>query len=94
MDTVKDQDVDIHDKAERKDNAKNIRKLMEARLDTREITVLEMKYGLNGYDEGITLVEIGKVIGVTRERVRQIEIAAMQKLRTENNQQGLLEQSH
>ena len=49
-------------------------------LGDRERRVIELRYGLTG-DEPLTLVEIGKFIGVTRERVRQIEIAAIEKLR-------------
>lgn len=48
-------------------------------LNDRERRVIELRYGITG-DEPLTLVEIGKFIGVTRERVRQIEIAAIQKL--------------
>lgn len=49
-------------------------------LGDRERRVIELRYGLTG-EEPLTLVEIGKFIGVTRERVRQIEIAAIEKLR-------------
>lgn len=49
-------------------------------LNERERRVIELRYGITG-DEPLTLVEIGKYIGVTRERVRQIEIAAINKLR-------------
>jgi RNA polymerase nonessential primary-like sigma factor len=42
-------------------------------------TVLERRFGLNGYDVH-TLEEIGLEIGVTRERVRQIQIEALQRL--------------
>jgi RNA polymerase primary sigma factor len=49
-------------------------------LGDRERRVIELRYGMTG-DEPLTLVEIGKYIGVTRERVRQIEIAAIEKLR-------------
>jgi RNA polymerase primary sigma factor len=49
-------------------------------LSDRERRVIELRYGLTG-DEPLTLVEIGKFIGVTRERVRQIELAAIEKLR-------------
>jgi RNA polymerase primary sigma factor len=49
-------------------------------LGDRERRVIELRYGISG-DEPLTLVEIGKFIGVTRERVRQIEIAAIEKLR-------------
>ncbi len=49
-------------------------------LGDRERKVLELRYGLSGA-EPMTLVEIGKQIGVTRERVRQIEISALERLR-------------
>jgi RNA polymerase primary sigma factor len=48
-------------------------------LDVREATVLRMRFGLNGADP-CTLVEIGKSLGLTRERVRQIEAEALSKL--------------
>lgn len=50
------------------------------KLDERNRIVLENRYGLNG-GEPKTLVEIGRIIGVTRERVRQIELASLQELR-------------
>ncbi|MFT4050227.1 MAG: sigma-70 family RNA polymerase sigma factor [Solirubrobacterales bacterium] len=51
-----------------------------SQLNDRERRVVELRYGLTG-EEPLTLVEIGKFIGVTRERVRQIELAAIEKLR-------------
>ncbi len=49
-------------------------------LEEREITVLRRRFGLDGVEEQ-TLEEIGDAFGVTRERVRQIETAALKKLR-------------
>jgi len=49
-------------------------------LKPNEQKVLIMRFGLDG-DEPHTLEEIGKVFGLTRERVRQIEAAALAKLR-------------
>lgn len=46
----------------------------------KEKFVLEHRYGLNG-NEALTLKETGKLIGVTRERVRQIEKKALLKMR-------------
>jgi RNA polymerase primary sigma factor len=49
-------------------------------LDEREAMVLRRRFGLDGTDEQ-TLEEIGAEYGVTRERIRQIECAALRKLR-------------
>jgi RNA polymerase primary sigma factor len=51
-----------------------------AQLGERERRVVELRYGLTG-EEPMTLVDIGAEIGVTRERVRQIELGAIEKLR-------------
>jgi RNA polymerase primary sigma factor len=50
-------------------------------LDDREATILKLRYGL-GKDEPMTLKNIGAKIGLTRERVRQIEGEALRKLET------------
>lgn len=39
---------------------------------------------------GMTLEEVGKVLGITRERVRQIEVAALKKLRRPAIRAGLM----
>lgn len=49
-------------------------------LGERRRTVLEMRYGLNGQDRH-TLEEVGQHLGITRERVRQIEARALRALR-------------
>lgn len=48
-------------------------------LETREATVLRMRFGL-GDTQSHTLKEIGAELGLTRERVRQIETEALAKL--------------
>ena len=50
-------------------------------LTDRERKVLELRYGLLD-NHPRTLEEVGKVFGVTRERIRQIEAKAIKKLRT------------
>ncbi len=57
----------------------SMRKSLEA-LSERERTVLELRYGLND-NRPQTLDDVGKALGVTRERVRQIETRALRKLR-------------
>lgn len=49
-------------------------------LTEREGKVLRMRFGLDG-NKPLTLEEVGKVFGVTRERIRQIESKALRKLR-------------
>ncbi len=49
------------------------------RLDQRERTVLALRYGLEG-EAPLTLKEIGRRLGVTREWVRKIEIRAVRRL--------------
>jgi len=50
-------------------------------IDEREATILRMRYGLGSEGgEQMTLKEIGKIVGLTRERVRQIEQEALRKL--------------
>ena len=57
-------------------------------LDQREQTILTLRYGLDGYEgPQRTLKEVGKEIGLTRERVRQLEKQALAKL------QQLIEES-
>ena len=49
-------------------------------LTPRERRVLQLRFGLiDGHQR--TLEEVGKRIGVTRERIRQIEVRALRRLR-------------
>jgi RNA polymerase primary sigma factor len=49
-------------------------------LDKREADILRMRFGLDGHDE-LTLEEVGRKFKVTRERVRQLQNLALQKIR-------------
>eukprot|EP00899_Mesostigma_viride_P020309 jgi/Mesvir1/2827/Mv13921-RA.1 len=51
-----------------------------AQLTPREQTVLRLRYGLQG-GKGQTLGEVGRAFSLTRERIRQIELGALKKMR-------------
>ena len=55
-----------------------VRRALDA-LPQRERQVIELRYGLSG-TEPLTLEEVGRTFGVTRERVRQIENSTLKKL--------------
>lgn len=50
-------------------------------LKPREREVIELRFGLDNKSKPRTLEEVGKVFGVTRERIRQIEAKVIKKLR-------------
>lgn len=61
------------------DELRKLGELLEE-IDERAARILKLRYGLEGEDP-LTLKEIGQRIGLTRERVRQIEHEALNKLR-------------
>ena len=60
------------------DELATIKKLLD-QIDEREAEILRLRFGLNR-DEPMTLKDIGKCVGLTRERVRQIEKETLDKL--------------
>ena len=62
--------------------------LMVKDLDQKERDVIRMRFGLDG-DEPRTLQEIGEAMALSRERIRQIESRAKEKLRRSREAQGL-----
>jgi RNA polymerase primary sigma factor len=50
-------------------------------LSSREMAIVQLRYGLDGH-KPMTLEETGRTLGLTRERVRQIQETALKKLKT------------
>jgi RNA polymerase primary sigma factor len=70
----------IEEKIIKEDQLAEMRELLDNILSDREKEILELRYGL--YDNKIhTLKEIGDMLSITRERVRQIEKKAITKLK-------------
>ena len=63
-----------------------------AQLTERQRLVIERRYGLGGHD-ATTLELIARDLGLTRERVRQIQMEALSKLRKRIAQDGLTPES-
>ncbi|MCE5231116.1 RNA polymerase sigma factor RpoD [bacterium] len=60
-------------------------------LTEREEKVLRLRFGIGGNDFPRTLEEVGTIFNVTRERVRQIETKALNKLRHPSRRKKLIE---
>jgi RNA polymerase primary sigma factor len=77
-DTTSDDPIDLADSAFEQE------RLHEAlaQLEERERRVLELRFGLGDTEEATSLEQIGRELGFTRERIRQIEGNALRRLHT------------
>ncbi len=76
---IPDSQNDIADSVIRDLDLEKLNKILENVLTLRETVVLNLRYGLNN-ERKMTLMEIGELYGLTRERIRQIEASALRKL--------------
>ena len=79
-DIIGDEKADTpYQELEEKTNTEMIRELVK-QLPEREAVILRYRFGLDGDDEK-TLEEVGQQFGVTRERIRQLQNIALNRLR-------------
>jgi RNA polymerase primary sigma factor len=82
--TISDEKAESpHDKLDRKAGAVMMREIVQT-LDQRERVILRLRFGLDG-ESPKTLDEIGQELGVSSERVRQLQKAALKKVRCRMN---------
>src|SRR5438270_12792632 len=65
-----------------------LRRAVDA-LPERERNILKLRYGMNGDPDPKSLEEIGRTLGLTRERVRQIEAQALERLAVQREIEAL-----
>jgi RNA polymerase primary sigma factor len=78
-DLFKDERGELEEEVEVNLEQETLHRALE-KLPEREREVLRLRYGLDGAEDPKSLEEIGRRLGLTRERVRQIEAAALERL--------------
>lgn len=88
VDVIADENnVDPSDLVQQSDLEVHIDQWLQT-LSDREREVIVRRFGLQGHDRG-TLEEVGEAVGLTRERVRQLQIEGLKKLRHIIEAEGL-----
>jgi len=80
---------DIEERTDARLMREFIDRIFERYLTPRERKILYLYYGLEEGSEALTLEKIGELLGVTRERIRQIRERAFEKLRESPDVKGL-----
>jgi len=88
IDFLVDEEVDIENETINEQFKQEIDKILDI-LPEKERLILEMRFGIG--TDPMTLEQIGNMFGLTRERIRQIEIKALKKLRHDKTCQKLKE---
>ena len=80
MDSIEDENSNIFDQVAKRDLSIEVMELLKDTLTEREFMVLCYRYGLGDCNQQ-KLQQIGDKYGLSRERIRQIEVKAIQKIR-------------
>ncbi|MAL98908.1 RNA polymerase sigma factor RpoS [Hydrocarboniclastica marina] len=88
LDTVADEGASDPAEMLQEDNMRGCIDRLIDQLSDKQQEVLARRFGLRGYDT-CTLEDVGREIGLTRERVRQIQVEALRRLRELMEKEGL-----
>jgi len=88
LDTVADKQAKDPEQYHQSKNLNGSLDSLLSELTGKQCEVISRRFGLRGHEMS-TLEEVGKEIGLTRERVRQIQVEALKRLRISLEQQGL-----
>lgn len=89
-DAIADENAEAPDEEVQSENVHDVLEHWLGMLSAKQQLVLEKRFGLHGYEKA-TLEEVGQEIGVTRERVRQIQVDALTRLRGMLAREGIAE---
>jgi RNA polymerase nonessential primary-like sigma factor len=92
LDTIADAHVSNPEQLLQESDIKDSIGLWLGELTEKQCEVVSRRFGLRGYETS-TLEEVGREIGLTRERVRQIQVEALKRLRVIMETQGLSSES-
>lgn len=83
-DFIDNNEPSLTDVVENEEMVALVNKAMKTTLNERELKIIKLRFGFNN-QEPKTLEEVGKEFGLTRERIRQLEVKALKKLKTGKN---------
>lgn len=86
---IADHDTDVEGEVIENEINRQIRDIVDT-LPEREAKIIRLRYGLDN-GEPMTLQQVGEQMGVTRERIRQIEVKALKKLKNSKSLRTLNE---
>jgi RNA polymerase sigma factor (sigma-70 family) len=86
-------DDSSEDKIYRKELKNKLQSVLKKRLNKKELTIIEHRYGLNN-KTCMTLSELSKKLGISGERIRQLEQKSLKELRRKSIIDGIINESN
>ncbi len=81
IDFIKDENAEFEDNVIKNEIIKKAMIIIDANLTDKEKKVVYNRFGINSEAKSYTLEEVGSMLNLTRERIRQIEASALKKVK-------------